>query len=705
MLVKNRVEVKDIQKLTPAEVSNIITSKARKGSPIVDTLYNVKIAPFLQSSKTFNGFYLQHFQRGLSVNKHSISELFSMFYEISNQISMGVYSYTHTVNVLCINQNAIVKDKKVISVFDGQHRLIFFCMVLFSIMLDCKKMNKGSKIYKATKKMAKEIRKILFKSTKIDSESFLIKYVDTHSKEDLELFLGFVNGKVKEADLAKNDFYLYFNEVRKNTKKFVSSFEYEVDGLVNLYNYVVDSTSFIVRKLLPDENEMVVYLNVNRALSPFFEYEVVKMITTGMISNEEEKIAYAQNYNNLINFVKKESNLKEKDISHILRFTILSITKDTSFHISVTNKSKEENKLSGVVKNSKEFKDFFKSIESDTVGYEKFLELFNQYIVAYVALSSGNFKDSLEKYGAKASNIEFISSILKTYSFVFNTMSSLNERFSYLVIEQTRRLIFNPEEINLRAKRGEKNIHKNKILSQYFLPVERFLELFFVHFVVRGTGEIKQYESAFDKVFVGLVEQTDFDFDLLFSKHIIKFLDSNYKSDKVSEMVDRQLSVFNNRLSFDYQTIESIHSNKGIQTGILFLIEFFSIKAENPNDYYFQFFDQVVSSIVLNYTEGEKVYTSNLTIEHVIPGSINDPRLLKYSNFWFLINLLEIGLNKEAGNKALSEKNEIYEDSSFSTLDRFSEYDSYEELVDNADSIKEKTLSLVSSQIFSTLIL
>ncbi len=442
---------------------------------------------------------------------------------------------------------------------------------------------------------------------------------------------------------------------------------------------------------MPYETESGVYMSINKEGTKFFESEAVKMITSGFIANEEDKLDYAQKINRLYYLLRKENKFSESDISHTLRFSVLSITKDTKFHIAITQKAKDSSSLRGVVNNEPMISNLFKEAnESDKKGYEKFYTIVEQYAIVFSAIKTGEIDRKLITNDINP----LVEGIIKIYALVYRTLDSLGERFSYLVIEQVRKMFFE-EGYNTIRGRGSKKVEKEEaFVKEHLSPVLKFLELLVFEFLVHGTNTLKKYEKAFDCIFVDILNNENFEES--FKKNILNKKGEKNDKIKMVSSVDKEINfnLLKSRLE-EKENISEIHSKKNIQRMFLFLIDCYTQLDEGST--YLNILTEF--STVLSFdklvedSDEKKDNASNFSIEHVLPESLYEEACL-----WYFQVFLELDINIKCSDKPLEKKKEFYEYSCCFSLDTFNAYKSYEEIIADKKVIKKNRISLILDQ-------
>jgi len=702
MVIKNRGSV---IKLTGEDFQNIFKVKVIKKaikdreSAIVADLKNVLIPSFIKSSHKVGGLYLQITQRFLAVHESNILDLFEIFEEVERQVPIHE-DYIHTVNTICINPRSKIKNQNVVSVFDGQHRLVFFTMLILALI---KKMSNRDLILNL-KEEVKDLMLTLFNQKNIDSDKFVIKYADKENAialagflSDFEEFL-FSSNKSSFKSFAENSdnpfsktFDIVNNSLTRHLKKMNG--DNDLDKLRAFYTFLNRRTSVIIRPLQEYETETVVFMDTNKSSIPFYEFEAVKMITTAFISDQNEKFEYATNFNHLLHWVEKEASLTELEIAHVLRFTVLNISKYTKNHISITSKSNREKKLSYVVKT--ELKSWFSEIDKDSKRYNEFLDIFREYLSAYMSLKKGVV------IGA---NLEgHALNVFKLYSFTFNQSGTSGERFSYLVLEQLRALMFEPFKFSLvEGKRSTKDLNTN--LKELYRPVQVFNDLLFLEFSINGKNMLKPYEDKFDRVFVRLIE-LQLSGIKLSNKEVSKIIESEILNPNIRLTKERLKSNLEIKDDFNH-----IHTKVGIQRLILLQKEFYLYMSEGVEFHkILEFISSVSNTLTLEHIIPQEATATLVHLDSVLANSIQDCH-----NYWYLTTLIERDLNLLASNHNLKYKKEIFDNggmlekedrkgekflmkiygSKMIGYEIFTSYDSYEELFQNKEKIKKDTIDL-----------
>ena len=673
-----------------------VIEKKAKDSAVIDELKNVLVSSFIRSSHKAGGLYLQITQRFLTVHESNILDLFEMFEEIERQVSTQSL-YIHTVNTICINPNSSFNNKNVVSIFDGQHRTIFFVMVMLGLI---KKMTHKNINLKDQKN---DLMFTLFNQKTVNADKFVIKYADTQNSLSLGKFLSdyeeflFSSSHTSFKTFSEgsnNSFSETFNVINDALTKHIKKMNgnTDTDKINALYSFLNRRVSVIVRRLLPWENETIVFMDTNKTTVPFYEFEAVKMITTAFISDHSDKFDYAQKFNGLLHWIEEEIGLKESEIAHVLRFTVLKFTKYSKTHISITTKSNRTKKLSYVVKT--ELKSWFESLDGDVKRHIEFLDMFKQYLSAYMSLKKGS---------VIGSNLEgHALNMFKIYSFTLNQSGTSGDRFSYLVLEQLRSLMFEPSKFNLQeGKRGTGKL--NSSLLELYRPVQVFNDLLLLEFSINGKNVLKSYEDKFDLVFIRLTE--------------LNIEESTLSSSKISKIINEEIldksELSKERLKLNLEIkndFNHLNSNRGIQKTILFQKEIYTYLNEGIEFYKaIEFLSSVSSSLSFEHIiPGEsKATLSNLDSD--LAESINE-----CSNYWYLTTLIESDLNSLAGNHNLKHKANIFDnggsiekkdnygnkyivnvpESKMIGYETFTAYNSYEDIYNNKDIIRENTINL-----------
>ncbi len=691
----NEVKDLEIKLLTKTETEEIMEPVVLNSQAVIANLKNVLLTSFFMASHKFGGLYLQITQRFLTVQTSNIKDLMSVFTEIKNQMIVKE-NYVHTVNVMCINSNAKANGNKVISIFDGQHRAIFFSFVMLSLLkmiYSVKTPNETLEIIK------KQLIMLLFRSGVINFETFFINYVDRDNSNNLKLFLedfsDFIDNPSKKVftsyvEKNKNAFSESFSLIHGEVKTFIEtqfSPEFSVeDSITTFYKMLTNRVSIIVRNLLPHENETIIFIDINKSSAPFFEYEVIKMLTTAAVYGENQKYDYAQKFNQLVNWVttKADARLSESELAHVLRFVVLKMTKYTKSHISITLKSDPSKKLSNIVKT--ELLPLFnqENEENSLKKHEEFLKLFKEYLIIYLTLKEGKITFPATESIRICSQT---TNIIDIYSFVFKKAGNSGQRFSYLVMGVMHKLIFgNADQYFLPSFDDENDTLVEDSCENLLAPVIKFIEVLFLEFLINGKNVLKPYETLFDEIFVSMTEsaiKNDF-----FSKSNLDNIISTSTSKQLLKLTEDKFADFSTiKINFN-----DIHSSTEIQTLILMLEEFYLLKEK-------------IASNKSRLSYFARFCTEDITLEHIIPdnlrawlvelGEENEKILNDSRNYWFLIILLNRSLNSTAGDLPFAAKLTAYKERTniFLGHNTFQKIKNGKDLLSNIEQIKNTRIN------------
>lgn len=630
---------------------------------------NLKVSKLMETRAQDNGIFIQIFQRFHVSSKSNILDLFEMFKEIETQIGpKGNEDYQHTASVMCVNPFANFNGKNVFSVFDGQHRTIFFVFLMLSLL----KLSK-----KTEKNLFKRIIKLVFKKSILKNDNFILKYANENIRKELNLFLesffDYLNTDSRSSFATyvdeTNSFSKSFFIIDQEAKKLVGQMK-NVESFFNRFN---ERINVILRYLQPNENEIVIFLYENKERIPFMEFEAVKMITTNMLGPEEERLAYAENFNDLLEWIKEnsESSLNATDIAHCMRLAFMDMENFKKHHISITVKSDREKKLSEVIR-----RELTQKFKEDPKQSDIFLDKLKKYVSIIIALKTG-FVPELDNRNISPE----VQNVVSLYSFVYNKADTSGQRFSYIAAPILYNLLFT----NKIEFRHGKRSNINEAYADFIKPVVHFAELTFAEFVTNGSNVFKPYEDAFDSSFVELISYYAED------KHLTGEFDI-LKKELSLKKIEKNTLLKNIKVKNNWR---EIHSSDNIRTLIMFLFEYYYMLKEN----------MPMSELFVNLTS----LSTNISIDHIIPKEFkilleNEEKdkdlFLSIQDAWYLTCPIESNLNSKASNHNVDKRISLYQkESNFYGFERFKGFKDIYELEEKKEEIKNKLISLIEESI------